>query len=180
VQEPKGAPKDFAFLDIRQYGHAMLTRPFESCSALLDAFFSERALSERMRQRGGDLLRLLVNTSERLQRKIAAQEQELLESENREQLQIYGDLLHANLYAIQKGDTSATVPNYYDEALSNITIPLDPALSPAQNAQKYYAQYRRPTMPKRSCGSSSSSRNRITSTSIRCSTTSPVPALRPS
>lgn len=143
VQEPKGAPKDFAFLDIRQYGHAMLTRPFESCSALLDAFFSERALSERMRQRGGDLLRLLVNTSERLQRKIAAQEQELLESENREQLQIYGDLLHANLYAIQKGDTSATVPNYYDEALSNITIPLDPALSPAQNAQKYYAQYRR-------------------------------------
>lgn len=143
LREPGGKPKDFSFIDIRQYGHTLLTQPAESCCALLDAFFAQRALDTRMRQRGGDLLRLLANTSERLTRKLALQTQELQESTDREKYHIYGDLLHANLYAIEKGARSVTVQNFYDEQLGDITIPLDPALSPAQNAQRYYARYRR-------------------------------------
>lgn len=143
LREPGGKPRDFSFLEVRQYGHTLLTQPYESCSALLDAFFAQRAQEVRMRQRGGDLLRLLANTSERITRKLALQTQELAESTDREKYHIYGDLLHANLYAIPKGAASATVQNFYDEAMGEITIPLDPALSPAQNAQRYYARYRR-------------------------------------
>lgn len=75
----------------------------ESYSALLDSFYAERDLMDRMKQRSHDLLRLLANTSDRITRKIAAQEEELRECENRERLKQNGDLIHANLYQMEKG-----------------------------------------------------------------------------
>ncbi len=54
-----------------------------------------------------------------------------------------GDLIQANLYQIKKGDTQTTVTDYFDPEQKPVTISLDPALSPAQNAQKYYKEYRK-------------------------------------
>ena len=88
-------------------------------------------------------MRLLANTSDRISRKIAAQKEELKECANREKLKICGDLLNANLYQLEKGMEVARLQNYYEEDLPNIDIPLDPALTPAQNAQKYYSEYRK-------------------------------------
>lgn len=139
----KGKPKDFTLTDIEQYGSFYEKKKMSSASELLDFFFSERDRVERMKQRSHDLLKLLVNTSDRIGRKLAVQRQELEESENRDTFKIYGDLIHANLYAVKKGDRSLTVPNFYDENYAEVTIPLDTALTPAQNAQKYYTEYRK-------------------------------------
>ena len=35
------------------------------------------------------------------------------------------------------------VPNFYEEGLPLVDIVLDPALTPSQNAQKYYSEYRK-------------------------------------
>lgn len=141
--DKKGTPKDFSFIDIHQYGHTYITKTFESYSELLDSFYSERDAAERMKQRSHDLLKLLVNTSDRLVRKIAAQKEELSASKNREQLKIYGDLLSANMYMLEKGMKSVEVVDFYSEDAKNVRIELDPLLTPSQNIQRYYQEYRK-------------------------------------
>lgn len=141
--ESDGRPREFSFVDLKQYGHYLLTRPVESCSILLDQFYAGRDRIERMKQRSNDLLKLLMNLSERTQRKISLQEEELKACGEREKNKTYGDLLNANLWQMEKGMTQVTVQNYYEEMLPELTIPLDPGLTPAQNAQRYYRDYRK-------------------------------------
>lgn len=141
--EPSKKPRDFSFLPIHQFRGALISREEKSYSALLDSFYAERDQMDRMKQRSHDLLRLLVNTSDRIARKIAAQQEELKECASREKLKISGDLISANLYQITKGDRVLRAQNFYDEALPTVEIPLDPALTPVQNAQRYYSEYRK-------------------------------------
>ena len=41
----------------------------------------------------------------------------------------------------QKGDKSVELINFYDEDQGNITIQLDPLLTPSDNAQRYFKRY---------------------------------------
>lgn len=143
VLDETGKPMDFSFLEIRQYGNALQTQQFENFSALLDLFYRERGRIARMRQRCHDLLKLLTNAAERTARRLAVQREELRQSKGREELRLKGDLLGANLYRIAKGDAVARVENFYDDALPVIEIALDRALTPQQNAQRYYQEYRK-------------------------------------
>ncbi len=136
-------PMDFSFVEIHQYGTAAVVKKGESFSALLDDFYRERDQQERMRVREQDLLRLLSNHSDRLSRKINAQRAELEQCAQRDALRIAGDLISANLYALPKGAEHAELPNYYEEGQPLVSIKLNPALSPSQNAQKYYKEYRK-------------------------------------
>ncbi len=140
---PEGALKDFCFFRPEQYGNLMLVRPMPSASAALDAFYSQRDLKARMKQRANDLFKLIMTRIERASRKLQNQKQELAETAKMNQNKLYGDLLSANLYQLQKGDASAVLVNFYDEACPEIRIPLQVNLTPAQNAQKYYTLYRK-------------------------------------
>ncbi len=142
LMEKNGKPKEFSFFPILQYGTALIQKPYETASGLLDNFYSERDRIERMKQRSHGLLKLLVSATERITRKLASQEEELKECGERERLKTYGDLLNANLYQMQKGMDSVTLENFYDE-MKPVNIPLDPALTPVKNAQKYYTEYRK-------------------------------------
>lgn len=141
--DESGKPFDFSFMEITQYGNAARQVQYEDCSHLLERFYSEKDSTERMRQRAGDLIKLLQNTAERTVRKLQSQTTELEQSKNKELLRQYGDLISSNMYAIQKGDRKAVVQNYFEEGCPNVEVPLDPTLSPAQNAQKYYQEYRK-------------------------------------
>lgn len=136
-------PIDFSFLPIAQYGTAAHTERLPSFSALLDAFYGERDRIDRMRVKSQDLLRILTTASERLSRKINNQRAELESCSKREEWRVCGDLLNANLYRIEKGASSVTLENFYEPGQPPKSIRLDPALSPSQNAQKYYKAYRK-------------------------------------
>lgn len=141
--KPGGDPLEFSFQPIIQYGLEATGQEMDTFSALLDTFYSKHALAERMRVKGHDLLRVLTSATERVTRKLNVQRQELAAAENRETLRLYGDLIHANMHLISPGAASAELVNYYDENCAPITVPLDPSLSAAANAQKYYKDYRR-------------------------------------
>ncbi len=142
LYEPSGRPKEFSFVDLHQYGALLLSRYYDSPSALLDAYYSERVRMERMKQRSNDLLKMLITVNERLTRKIALQKEELAQCADRDSLKEKGDLLSSYLYLMKKGDTSVTVEDFYHDG-AELTIDLDPALTPVQNVQKYYKEYRK-------------------------------------
>ncbi len=89
------------------------------------------------------MLRHLTTISDRLSRKINAQRGELAQCAEREHLRVCGDLLNANLYQLEPGLSSVELENFYEESLPKLRIRLDPRLTPSQNAQKYYRDYRK-------------------------------------
>ena len=139
--EKEGHPSDFTFQPISQYGPAVSCVPFPSFSALLDRFYEQRENQERVRQRGQDLIRSVTNARDRAARKIGLQEQELAATRDRERLRQFGDIITSNLHAMEKGMSRLTEADFYDPECPQIHIPLDPLLTPQQNAAKYYKEY---------------------------------------
>lgn len=141
VSELNGKKKDFCFINIEQYSTGMLVSHCNSANELLDSFFAAADRSERTKQRAHDLLKLLMNAYERVSRKIELQKKELAECSEREVFRVCGDLLNANIYRLEKGQTKAELEDFYTGETR--VIQLDARLTPAQNAQKYYNEYRK-------------------------------------
>lgn len=143
VYREDGRPLDTAFMPIEQYGNFAEIKSVDGFSKALDEFYETRDSRERMRMKSQGLTKLLHNIRERLARKISKQQLELARCGEREQLRICGDLLQANLYRIERGAEFADVENFYDEQGRTLRIKLDPSISPAANAQKYYKDYQK-------------------------------------
>ncbi len=138
-----GIPKDFSFTHINQYQPLLTEKLYPSFSQLLDAFYSEKENAERIHRNAQDIFKLLYVLINRTEKKIALRKKELLDCKGKEKLRIFGELIKANLYRLSSGMTSFDTENYYDENLSKITIPLDKALSPSANADKYFKEYKK-------------------------------------
>lgn len=135
-------PVDFAFMPVTQYGDLAEIRRFGMFSQALDYFYHERVRADRIRQRSGELFKTISNLQERAVRKALNRQNELKECRDKDKYKIYGDLITANQYVLQKGSMYYEVQNYYENN-DPIRIPADPALTPIQNAQKYYKEYRK-------------------------------------
>lgn len=138
-----GLPFDFCYMPITQYKNAVSCTPSEGFNALLGEYYLKREQAARIKAASQDILKLLTNIKNRIERRMSARMNELLKSRDREQLRIFGELLKANLYLVQKGADSVSLQNYYDPEFKEITIPLNPALSPAANAGKYFKEYKK-------------------------------------
>jgi predicted ribosome quality control (RQC) complex YloA/Tae2 family protein len=110
-------------------------------SACLDAFYTGKAQRDRIRQQTQDLMRKLKNEIEKNEKKVKILRKELAEAEKAEDYRMFGELLTACLHQVKRGDSEARVINYYDPEAPEITIPLDPALSPSENAQRWFKKY---------------------------------------
>jgi len=142
VIEENGHPLDFTFMKVSQYGETMEIRRFENFSAMLDKFYSERSGADRMKQRSNDLFKFVTNLADRISRKLDVQRQELARSTERDILRVKGELIHANMWMLEKGMTSVVLENFYDDC-KPVEVKLDPRLTPNQNAQHYFSEYRK-------------------------------------
>ncbi len=136
----QGVMKQFAFCPICQYGES---RQAESFTALLDGFYIVKDRLDAMRQKSQAVRKTVQNLCQRLRRKMALQEKELLATYDRERLRQLGDIVTANLHRIQKGQTVLEAEDFYDENMPLVSIPISAVLSPQQNAAKFYKDYSR-------------------------------------
>ena len=141
VSEPGGRKKDVCFINIEQYSTSMVISHENSANELLDGFFASQDRTELTRQRAHDLLKLLMNSYERVSRKLELQKKELAECSEREVFRVRGDLINANIWRLEKGQSKAVLEDFTTG--EPVEIQLDPRLTPAQNAQKYYTEYRK-------------------------------------
>lgn len=135
-------PKDFSFIDIKQYDHLAVIRHYDTFSQLLDFFYYERVRLMRIKARSADLFKKVTTLQERAVRKALNRAQELEDCKDKETYRLFGDLINANQYRLEKGAPFYDLENYYDDN-KIIRIPADVTLTPAQNAQKYYKEYRK-------------------------------------
>lgn len=137
----EGKPKDFTFLPVTQYGGSAELTAYPTFSSLLDRFYEQRESLERVRQKGQDLIRSVTNARDRTARKLGNQERELEATKDRDRLRQFGDMITSNLYAMEKGMRLLRTVDFYDPDCGEVDIPLDPLLTPQQNAAKYYKEY---------------------------------------
>ncbi|MCD8040308.1 MAG: NFACT family protein [Clostridia bacterium] len=83
----------------------------------------------------------LKAAEKKCEKRLAAIYSKRTECEDMEEVKLKGELITANIYAIERGMASFEAVNYYDENCGKITIALDSRLTPAQNAQRYYKKY---------------------------------------
>lgn len=137
------SPYDFSYIDINQYGNSFNKKYFNSCSELLDAYYTAKENDARIKAEARDIIKLIVNLKARTEKKLSLRLNELENCKDREKFRIYGELIKANIFSIKAGSKIANVPNYYDPEMAIINIPLDSALSPAKNAEKYFKEYKK-------------------------------------
>ncbi|MDZ5474401.1 NFACT RNA binding domain-containing protein [Bacillus sp. 31A1R] len=119
------------------------TKSFSNLSDMLDRFYFGKAERDRVKQQGNDLERFISNEKEKNEKKIDKLIKTLEDANKADQFQLYGELLTANLFAVQRGMSEIEVMNYYDENGGNVIIPLDPRKNPSENAQKYFTKYQK-------------------------------------
>ncbi|HHU6750769.1 TPA: Rqc2 family fibronectin-binding protein [Staphylococcus pseudintermedius] len=131
--------EDFYFMKLHQFYDDCVT--YDSLHELLDRFYDARGERERVKQRANDLVKRIQQLLQKYQNKLSKLVDEQAGTAEKENQQLYGELITANIYQLKPGDRQLETVNYYTG--ENVTIPLNPQKSPAENAQYYYKQYNR-------------------------------------
>ena len=136
-------PFDFTFMPALQYGPSVELRRHDGFSQMLDDYYAQKEAQERVKQRGQDFIRSVTQARSRTAKKIANQEQDLRNAADRERMRQFGDIITSNFHRMERGQTTLRAQNYYDPEGGEVDIPLDPLLTPQQNAAKYYKDYKK-------------------------------------
>ena len=136
-----GKPVDFTYRSIAQYGAETQVETRENFSQMLDEFYDARERQELSARRGRELTHAATVARDRMARKAENLKRDYAATQKRDEFRLRGDLITANLYRMKGGERVLQAENYYEDGCPLIDIPLDPLLSPQQNAAKNYKQY---------------------------------------
>ncbi len=134
-------PVDFTYRLIAQYGAETQVETREDFSSLLDEFYDARERQELSARRGRELTHAASVARDRMARKAENLKRDYAATQKRDEFRLRGDLITANLYRMKGGERVLQAENYYEDGCPLIDIPLDPLLTPQQNAAKNYKQY---------------------------------------
>lgn len=138
-----GAPKEFSSIPLTIFGYTESENEnIQHCndiSDLIQKYYSEKNVYTRIRQKSVDLRKIVQTALERNVRKYDLQLKQMSDCDKKDKYRTYGELLNTYGYSAGEGDKSITVNDY--NTGKDITIPLDPTLTPNQNAKKYFDRY---------------------------------------
>lgn len=138
-QETKPCLTDKSFSCVRF--SSKTAENFDSLSQLLDIYYKDKAERDRVKQQASELIRRVENELQKNRQKLKKQEKELLATENAEEFRQKGELLTTFLHQVPNDQDQVILENYYTN--QPITIALDKALTPNQNAQRYFKRYQK-------------------------------------
>jgi len=107
-----------------------------SISAIVARFFAETDRATSHGERRNRLLHAIADATTRIDTRLAALRGELKRAEDAELNRRKGEAIYAYAYAIAPRQTALQTDD-------GLTISLDAALSPSENAQRYFEQYRK-------------------------------------
>lgn len=116
---------------------------FAGASEAADTFYAESAEEELFSGGRGELERVVRKSLQRLEKRLRNIEAERDRSRDHERQRQLGDLLLANLHHVKRGMAEVALDDWYADPPASVTIPLDPALSPQENAERYFRRHRK-------------------------------------
>jgi predicted ribosome quality control (RQC) complex YloA/Tae2 family protein len=132
-------PVEFSCVELKEYAD-LDTEHYDSISRVLEVFYAEKNTYTRIRQKSAELRRVVSTALERNVKKYDLQQKQLKDSEKREKYRLYGEMIQAYGYGLSEGAKELLAENYYDDN-KIVKVPLDPTLSPMDNAKKYFDKY---------------------------------------
>ena len=142
LTDENGELLEYSYMPLTLYAGGALVHTTKTLSELTDLFYAEKERRQRAKSKAEDLYKTVASLIERTVKKINVQREELDRSENAEEKRLYAELINASLYSLTKGKDTYTVPDFYHD-YRPMTVPVRPDLSPAQNAQRYFKEYRK-------------------------------------
>lgn len=138
IYSESGKPVEYASLSLPMYCYRQTTC-YKSVSEMLERYYAEKNTVTRIRQKSADLRRIVQSALERNRKKYELQLLQIKDTEKKDRFRIYGELLNTYGYDVSPGAKALEALNYYTNEM--ISIPLDPDLSSAENAKKYFDKY---------------------------------------
>lgn len=132
-------PVEYGVFPYQQFGSEYHSETFDSVSTMLETYYATRSLLTRIHQKSSDLRRVVQTALERNRKKYNIQKKQLNDTAKKDKFKVYGELINTYGYGLEEGCRSFKALNYYTN--EEITIPLDPTLTPAQNSKKYFDKY---------------------------------------
>ncbi len=130
--------KNFSSLELKQFD--LETKEFSSISKLMDLYYKEKILRKKKQKLTEKMLSVISSNKKKAYKKYRKVNGQLKGALSSDKYKLKGELITANIYRLKEGDTQATLENYYDNN-KKIKIKLDPRLTPAENAQRYFKKY---------------------------------------
>jgi predicted ribosome quality control (RQC) complex YloA/Tae2 family protein len=133
-----GAPAAFSPVPLASFADDpdVIAETGASISAVITRFFAETARASTHGERRNRLLHGIAEAATRIDTRLTALRGELRRAEDAELNRRKGEAIYASAYAITPAQTAL-------ETDDGLTIALNPALSPSENAQRYFDEYRR-------------------------------------
>lgn len=131
-------PCAFSPLPLKTY-EGYPSKEFESISSLIGDFYSQKEAVTRIRQKSADLRHIVSTAMERTVKKLNLQKKQMKDTEKMDKYRVWGDLINSYGYQLEEGAKVLDTVNFYDN--QPIQVPLDPTLTPSQNARKYFDRY---------------------------------------
>lgn len=131
-------PVEFSSIPLTLYSDYTSTT-FDSISKVLETYYATKSTITRIRQKSSDLRRVVANALERSSKKYDLQLRQLKDTDKRDKFKVYGELINTYGYNVEPDSKTLVCLNYYTN--EDITIPLDPTITPQENSQKYFSKY---------------------------------------
>ena len=132
-------PVEYGVLPFQQYGPEYHSVKFDSVSAMLETYYATKNTLTRIHQKSSDLRRIVQTALERNRKKLNLQEKQMKDTAKKDKYKVYGELINTYGYGLEESCKSFKALNYYTN--EEITIPLDPTMTPAENSKKYFDKY---------------------------------------
>ncbi|WP_125763910.1 Rqc2 family fibronectin-binding protein [Companilactobacillus hulinensis] len=133
--------KKLNFLPIPFPNTSEVVNTYDSLSELLDSYYIDRARIDRIEQQTKSITSRLDIILKKDKSKIKKLNKQLDQTKIMSEYNLYGELLTTYMSQVKRGSKSITLTNYYNN--EEVTIALNPELSPSDNAQRYYKKYRK-------------------------------------
>ncbi|NLT98435.1 MAG: fibronectin/fibrinogen-binding protein [Christensenellaceae bacterium] len=133
-----GVPFFFAPRHYRSVAAQSVQR-FDTANAMGDAYYHRLREVEAFTRKRDNLIKLTQKHMDRLGQTLQKQLESLEQPKKAERHKMLGDIITANIYRISRGQRSLVAQDY--ETGEEVSIELDPRLSPAANAQQHYKRY---------------------------------------
>ena len=131
-------PVEYSSVNLTCYSNHNV-QEYVSVSNMLEDYYASKSAYTRIRQKSADLRKILSNAIDRERKKYDLQLKQLKDTDKRDKFKVYGELITTYGYGLEPGAKELKTINYYDD--KEITIPLDPTISPMDNAKKYFDKY---------------------------------------